>query len=497
MIPFGDFIFFGLLLYAVVPTIFLGLVGWTGRWWTLLVTLVMLVLLFSNDLAVRPNFDVREIWIVLGYALFQVAVAAAFLRWKSRATFYAALALAVLPLAVAKALPALTLDTSFGFLGISYVTFRALDVIFSIHDGVIKTLPPTQHFAFLFFFPAVSSGPIDRYRRFGQDWLKTRTRSEFLDDLDFAISRIFRGFLYKFIIAALVHAHWVVPVSRQAGALHQVSLMYAETFYLFFDFAGYSAFAIGFSRLFGIRTPENFNAPFLAQNIREFWTRWHMTLSAWFRDHVHMRFLLAATKGKWFAGKNTANYLGLCLTFGLMGLWHGPELRFLLYGAYHAALLCGFEWFSRWNKTAKVWGSGPVWRAGSIVLTFHAFAFGIMLFNGHLTPQTAPRREEAVETCTCRGITGVLWDKATPGAALQVDIYVDYTWVARVSADEYREDLKERGMGTGRHAFHYDFESYVRNGRSHTIEARVVGPNRYLRGTPAVITCEPDEVEEN
>ena len=72
---------------------------------------------------------------------------------------------------------------------------------------------------------------------------------------------------------------------------------------LFFDFAGYSAFAVGISRLFGIKTPENFDAPFLSRNIKECWTRWHISLAFWFRDHVYMRFQIAAAKGKWFAGK--------------------------------------------------------------------------------------------------------------------------------------------------------------------------------------------------
>lgn len=495
MIPFGDFTFFGLLLYIVVPTILLGLLGRAGRWWTLFVILGMLGLQFSTDLAVRPGFEVREIWIVLGYAAFQSAVAFAFLRWKTRATFYAALALSLLPLVVAKVLPVLAPDTAFGFLGISYVTFRALDVVFSIHDRVIKVLSPTRYFAFLFFFPAVSSGPLDRYRRFTQDWQKKRTRAEFLDDLDAAVARVFRGFLYKFILAALIHTHWVVPASKQAGAAAQLSLMYAEALYLFFDFAGYSAFAVGLSRLFGVHTPENFNAPFLSRNIREFWTRWHVSLSTWFRDHVHMRFLLAAVKGKWFAGKHTANYAGLWLTFGLMGIWHGLELRYILYGAYHAALLCGYDWFSRWNKTARVWGDGPAWRTANVVITFHAFAFGIMLFNGHLTPKVAPRHDEAVDTSDCRTVTGFAWDRAQPGEPLEVDIYVDYVWVVRVKADQFREDLQDRGMGDGRHAFTYAFESYVRDGRSHTIEARLVGTGRNLRGTPVVITCPQDEIE--
>ncbi len=493
MTPFGDFIFFGLLLYALLPTLLLGLFGRAGRWWTLLVTVGMLGVQFADELQIHPGYEVRELWIVLGYALFQGVVAFAFLRWRSRAAFYAALALSILPLALAKVLPIVSPESAFGFLGISYVTFRALDVIFSIHDGVIKALSPTQYFAFLFFFPAVSSGPIDRYRRFAKDWLATRTRAEFLDDLDAAIARIFRGFLYKFLLAALIHAHWVVPASRQSGGLHTISLMYAETFYLFFDFAGYSAFAIGFGRLFGIRMPENFDAPFLSRNIREFWNRWHISLSFWFRDHIYMRFLIAAGKGKWFAGKYTANYLGLFLTFGLMGVWHGLELRYILYGLYHAALLSGYDWFARWNKQSKFWPDGRFIRVLNVLLTFHAFAFSIMLFNGHLTPNPPPLREEVAERVDCQGISGVLWDRTKPAEALQVDIYVDHVWIARVKADEFREDLQKRGMGDGRHGFSYAFPSYVRDGRAHTIEARHVGPNRYLGGTPDTITCALEE----
>ena len=135
--------------------------------------------------------------------------------------------------------------------------------------------------------------------------------------------------------------------------------MYGYSLYLFFDFAGYSAFAVGFSYLLGIHTPENFNRPFLARNIKDFWNRWHMSLSTWLRDHVYMRFLLAAVKGRWFTGKYTASYLGFFLTFGLMGLWHGIEPYYLLYGLYHGTLLVGHDLFTRWNKRRRVWGKGP------------------------------------------------------------------------------------------------------------------------------------------
>jgi membrane protein involved in D-alanine export len=161
--------------------------------------------------------------------------------------------------------------------------------------------------------------------------------------------------------------------------------MYAYTFHLFFDFAGYSAFAIGVSYFFGIHTPENFDRPFLARNIRDFWNRWNITLSFWFRDHVYMRFAFVAMRGKWFKNKNAIAIRGYYLSFGLMGLWHGFEPNFVLYGLYHGTLLSGYDIFSRWNKRHQVWGSGPFWTAASVLLTFHAFAFGLLIFSGHFT----------------------------------------------------------------------------------------------------------------
>lgn len=401
MSPYADFTYFGLLLYIVIPTIILGWFGRANARWALFATVVVCIVQFTDDLTVTSTWHLRELWVVAGYAVWQTVLALGFLRWKSRATYYTAFTLAVLPLAVAKYLPHIAPGSELGFAGISYVTFRALDVIFSINDGVIKKLAPLQYIAFLFFFPTISSGPIDRYRRFLQDWQRQRTRDEFFIDLDTAVERIFRGFLYKFIIAALISTKWVANVEH-GGGLHVLSYMYGYTLYLFFDFAGYSAFAIGFSYLFGIHSPENFNLPFLSKNIRDFWNRWHISLSFWFRDHVYMRFLLTAAKKKWFKGKHTANYLGLFLTFGLMGVWHGTESYYLIYGFYHSALLCGYDWFARWNKQSKFWPDGPGWRVANVILTIHAVAFGLLIFSGRLAHhgKTPSAKTEAVSAAS-------------------------------------------------------------------------------------------------
>ncbi len=126
-------------------------------------------------------------------------------------------------------------------------------------------------------------------------------------------------------------------MSKGGNLLHIGSYMYAYTFYLFFDFAGYSAFAVGFSYLFGIHTPENFNRPFLSRDIRDFWNRWHMSLSFWFRDHIYNRFVFTALKNKWFKDRYTASYVGYVITMALMGLvaWHSLALHCLWFLSWH------------------------------------------------------------------------------------------------------------------------------------------------------------------
>lgn len=490
MVPYADFLFFGLIfLYIVLPTIVLGLLGRANVRWNFIANLIVLAVVFGTDLVVHPGVAVPEIWIVLGYAVYQMLLAFGFLRWKSRRTFWVTLGLAILPLAATKFLPSFPGENAFGFIGISYVTFRALDVIFSINDKVLTSVAPAQYLAYLFFFPTVSSGPIDRYRRFGQDFNRIRGRQEFLEDLDAFVHRLLQGFLYKYIVAFAIKTWWLDVAAKRMGFFHEANYMYAYTFYLFFDFAGYTHFAIAFSRLFGIKSPENFDKPFLSRNIRDFWNRWHISLSFWFRDHIYMRFLLAAAKGKYFKGKHTASYVGLFITFGTMGIWHGVERYYLLYGAYHAALLSGYDAFARWNKKSKWWGDGKYHRLADMLLTFHAIAFGLLIFSGHLFPKPLPSFEAVAETVNCHTISGYAWDVSKRGAPLEVDVYVDEAFMARVPAKELREELRERGYGSGQLGFSYEVPAYYRDGRPHTVEVKEAESGRLLKGTPETFNC--------
>jgi membrane protein involved in D-alanine export len=491
VIPYADFTYFGLLLYAVVPTLILGLFGKAGWRWATVVTAGMLLVQYPGLLNIRPHFPVREIWIVIGFAVWQWATVCVFAKSGARAgwPFYVAIATSLLPLAASKFFPVMSPRSEFGFLGISYITFRALDVVICLRDKVIA-LPGTLDFLmFLFFFPTISAGPIDRFQRFAGEWRKRRTRAEFLADLDGAVHRIFRGFFYKFILAALIKQYWLERAASSRSFSALVSYMYAYSFYLFFDFAGYSAFAIALSYLFGVHTPENFDRPFLARNIRDFWNRWHITLSFWFRDHVYMRFLYAAMRGKWFAHKEVAPIVGYFVAFGLMGLWHGPELHYIVYGFYQAVLLSVFHIFSRWSKVNRFWPDGLVSRVLAVFITFNAVCFGLLIFSGRIGAARLPHYAAKIERADCIVISGWAWDKFDLDAQVNVELWKDDEFVLRVPANEFREDLVDAGYGNGRHGFRILTPEVFKDGRSHLMHLRIAREKRDLADMTRTIVC--------
>jgi membrane protein involved in D-alanine export len=378
VIPFASPLYFGLLLYVLVPVIGLGLTGrLRGKW----------ILAISLSAAAVQLAMAGELARAAAFLAFELAVIACFRAARRRRVPHAvwiAVVATLVPILLVRLTGSTTLGSRFAFLGVSYVTFRVLDVILGIQDGIIDVLDWPSLFGYLFFFPTLTSGPVDRFRRFTADFRRVLTRAQYLDLLDSAVPLMIRGLLYKFLLAATVQERLLDPIGARHGLLATIAYMYAFTAFLFFDFAGYSAMAIATSRVLGIETPPNFDRPFLSRNIVEFWSRWHISLSFWFRDHVYMRFVLAAKRGKWFSDRHLPSYLGLLVSFGLMGVWHGFAWHFLLYGLFHAALLIGHSVFVRWNAVRKVWGEGRGWQIAGILLTAQAYAFSLLLFSGRL-----------------------------------------------------------------------------------------------------------------
>src|SRR5262249_38023354 len=248
-------------------------------------------------------------------------------------------------------------------------------------------------------------------------------------------------------------------------------------------------FAIAFSYLFGVHTPENFDRPFLARNIRDFWNRWHITLSFWFRDHVYMRFLLAAGRGKWFRNMHTAAILGYFLAFGLMGLWHGVEPHYIVYGLYQAALLSGFHIFSSWNKGQRHWRDSPAWHAVSVFITFHFVCFGLLIFSGRIGAAPLPHHVSEVESADCHEIYGWVWDKHKPNARVNVDLWDGEQYLMTFPANRFRQDLADAGYGDGQHGFFIPTPQVFWSGHSHLMHLRIAGTKKDLTNSPKVIVC--------
>ena len=162
--------------------------------------------------------------------------------------------------------------------------------------------------------------------------------------------------------------------------------MYVYTMYLFFDFAGYSLFAVAISYFMGIHTPMNFNKPFISKNIKDFWNRWHMTLSFWFRDYIYMRFTFFAMKKKLIKNRIRLSQVSYLLLFLIMGFWHGLTWYYIVYGLYHAtAIIINDYWlrFKRKHKDKIPSNRFTQWFA--IFLTFQVVCLGMLIFSGYLS----------------------------------------------------------------------------------------------------------------
>jgi membrane protein involved in D-alanine export len=272
-----------------------------------------------------------------------------------------------------------------GFLGISYITFKALQVLIEVRDGLIFDMTAFEYLYFLAFFPTFTSGPILRSRPFVADLRATPDRDLYLDRLYRGIGWFVLGALYKFVGSALAQwALWFVPTLLGNAALAWLAQVFFYGLDLFFDFAGYSDMAMGLGLALGVEVPRNFRAPFVATDIKLFWDRWHISLSTWLRDFVFMRFSRFAMARKLFASRNVTACVGFALNMLLMGVWHGVTPDYVVYGCYHGLLLAGCHYYQQTSAFHKRHRRERWYLAVSWALTMVAVFFGFALFGGYV-----------------------------------------------------------------------------------------------------------------
>lgn len=395
--PYGNPQYFVYVIAATLP-IFIDLFFKKRfAWYEALVSLFFIVTMLvggkTNQLVALGIYLCWEILLVLFYKHYRKSKDG---KW----VFYLVSFLSLLPIIFVKVQPAINGTQSLlGFLGISYLTFRSVGIIIELRDGVIKAFTLWEFLRFLLFMPTFSSGPIDRFKRFNENYQTIPERDELMDMLDESVRYIMWGFLYKFILAHVLGETLLPPLKNlalQSGGffnLYALAVMYTFGLELFFDFAGYSMFALAISNLMGIRSPINFNKPFLSRDLKEFWNRWHMSLSFWFRDFVFMRMVMVLTRKKVFKNRNVTSSVAYIVNMLIMGFWHGVTWYYIAYGLFHGiGLVINDAWVRKkktLNKERKKAGKPALpenrWiQLLGMVVTFHVVMLSFLIFSGFL-----------------------------------------------------------------------------------------------------------------
>ena len=365
--------FFFFLILALVVGFIINYLGKKTEYYILALSLVFAIVIYGKN-SLMLSYLIA--FIIYQYILVMIAQRTQDVKHLKILVF-----LSVVPLIINKVF-ALTHWHLLAFIGISYMSFKTIQIMIEISDGLIKErINIIDYIQFLLFFPTVSSGPIDRSRRFMVDIKERMPRDEYLELAGVGVYRVVLGLLYKVVLSTYSY-HYLVTLPNFGSLEYSVKYMYLYTLYLFFDFAGYSLMAVGSSNILGIKTPMNFNKPFLSIDIKDFWNRWHITLSTWLRDFVFSRVFMEATKKKRFKKRlNTAMYAYM-VNMLLMGFWHGLTISYIVYGAYHGILMAGFEYYQKKSKFYKKNKNKAWYKVCSWFITINLVIFGLYIFSG-------------------------------------------------------------------------------------------------------------------
>ena len=236
--------------------------------------------------------------------------------------------------------------------GLSFFTFMAISFLFEIYKNQVSKVSLLEFSTYLTMFPHLVAGPIVRFSEIASELQDIKRLS--WDKFNLGLIRFSKGLAMKVLIA-----NNIAPVAEEVFSKDASSVVFLEawlgaisyTFQIYFDFAAYTSMAIGLALMIGVNFPENFNRPYLSTSMTDFWRRWHMTLSRWFRDYLYIP--LGGNKRG-----NTRTYLNLFAVFGLCGLWHGAATTFIVWGLYQGIFLVAERYFSsesRLNQRKVHW----------------------------------------------------------------------------------------------------------------------------------------------
>jgi alginate O-acetyltransferase complex protein AlgI len=261
-------------------------------------------------------------------------------------------------------------------LGISFYTFQSMGYVFDVYYKIRKPEVHFGHYAlFVCFFPQIQSGPIGRSKKMLPQFGNIPNLTA--DQFRFYCTLFIWGLMKKLVIADRL-GNYVDPIYQQPmgqGAWVWSWTLLLYTFQLYADFSAYSDMARAIAGFLGIEIPENFMYPYKANNITDFWRRWHLSLSGWLRDYIYTPVLFAFKKYK-----EGAIVLAIIITFVICGIWHGPKMTFVIFGFTQAMLLL-FEYWTK-EKRAAVQAKLPatLYQSVSVILSFMTISICFVLF---------------------------------------------------------------------------------------------------------------------
>lgn len=372
--------FFLLFTVVMIGALIIGLLEKNLKWYNIFVSAMFIVFVLGGTISALAYFIVFLAVELLLVKVYEKIRKKGRVLWIYRIFVF----LSILPLILCKLreIEAFSKLGIFQFIGISYLTFRVVQIIIEMYDGVMESISISNFVAFLIFFPTFSCGPIDRSRRFEEDLEKKYKRSEYLECFGTGLQKFIVGLLYKFVLADL--AYRVMSLVWEPVLWQEIAYAYTYGIYMFFDFAGYSLMAVGTGYMLGIKVPDNFNKPFISKDMKDFWARWHISLSEWFRDFIFTRFIIASRKKKRFKTRLQTASVGFIINMTIMGIWHGLGWCYIVYGIYHGILLALTEIYQKKSKFYKKNKKKKWYCVLSWAVTINLVMFGFLIFSGHL-----------------------------------------------------------------------------------------------------------------
>lgn len=317
--------------------------------------------------------------------------------------------------------------------GISFYTFQALSYSIDVYRGKIEpTRDIIAFFAYVSFFPQLVAGPIERATNLLPQFQQKREFDYNLaaDGMRQMLWGLFKKMVVADNCAVFVNTVWSDIPAQTGSTLIVAAILFA--FQIYGDFSGYSDIAIGCAKLFGIKLMRNFNIPYFSRDIAEFWRRWHISLTTWFRDYLYIP-LGGSRVGKWKVLRNTL------IIFLVSGFWHGANWTFIAWGAYHAVLFLPLILLGKNRKYTNIIAEEwilPTWKEfGQMLLTFALVVFGWIIFRAENIGQAG------------KFISGIF----TQGLLQKPQLPFCFIYIAIMLVGEWIQRKNEHGLQFNRH----------------------------------------------